>query len=473
MFSASAQRENNVWVFGDSCRIDFQDTLNPIISHINCYSFEASASISDKESNLLLFLNSPGYWTGDGFHGRIMNGFGEVVENGDSVNVDCSATNGALFLPIPGSNAQYYFFSITLLPVLNCCLEYSIVDMKLNNGHGKIITKNILLSSNVQEKLLAIKHGNGRDWWVITHRNFSNQFVKYLVTPDGISSPYIQSIGDTLVSVVSESSVTANGDKICLVSSDGHLSYYDFDRCSGQLSNWVQLGNPPFNSSNYYYGCEFSPDGKRLYVQRWDLAAGPEASSVIQYSTTALNPQNSMTCIFMNNQSPLSQMELGPDKKIYISCFAFDTSTNNLSVIVNPNDSSLLCNIQPYTISLDANNCFFGLPNMPHYNLGALSGSECDTISIDTITVKPDTAFSFMIFPIISNKEFQLSITGAKSCANVSVYNMLGQLVYDTLLTPDNYFIHHNLSLVNFSSQVYIVSVRVNNLILNQRIIKQ
>lgn len=50
------------------------------------------------------------------------------------------------------------------------------------------------------EKLQAVKHANGRDWWLLTRNRIdtdlnASAFVRFLITPDGISEPYSQNYG--------------------------------------------------------------------------------------------------------------------------------------------------------------------------------------------------------------------------------------------------------------------------------------
>ncbi|MBK9423418.1 MAG: hypothetical protein IPN54_04670 [Bacteroidetes bacterium] len=45
---------------------------------------------------------------------------------------------------------------------------YSIIDMKGDGGLGSVTQKNVqLLNFLMVDCILAIKHGNGRDWWLM------------------------------------------------------------------------------------------------------------------------------------------------------------------------------------------------------------------------------------------------------------------------------------------------------------------
>ena len=56
--------------------------------------------------------------------------------------------------------------------------------MSANGGLGEVIQKNVQLHNyKSADGLTAIKHGNGRDWWIINRRwnNINNTFYKYLI----------------------------------------------------------------------------------------------------------------------------------------------------------------------------------------------------------------------------------------------------------------------------------------------------
>ncbi|MBK9637877.1 MAG: hypothetical protein IPO63_08675 [Bacteroidetes bacterium] len=47
-------------------------------------------------------------------------------------------------------------------------LYYNIVDLKLQNGLGEVTQKNIQIDPSPRnDGLMAVKHGNGKDWWLV------------------------------------------------------------------------------------------------------------------------------------------------------------------------------------------------------------------------------------------------------------------------------------------------------------------
>ena len=159
----SQNRDYN-WCFSDSCGIRFTDTsanLFPCVfsgAQVGPGS-ECAASISDENGVLLFYTN--GVWLWDSSD--------QLMPQGTGLYSNVSTTQGALIVPKPDDSIEYYLFSLYAHPDYHG-LYYSIVNMELNNGYGDIEPgiKNIRIdSSNVAEKLSAIRHANGRDWWVI------------------------------------------------------------------------------------------------------------------------------------------------------------------------------------------------------------------------------------------------------------------------------------------------------------------
>ncbi|MBI5540759.1 MAG: hypothetical protein HY951_11910 [Bacteroidia bacterium] len=316
-------------------------------------------------------------------------------------------------------------------------LYFSIVDLSYNNGLGKVTTKNSLLynTNEVAEKLIAVRHANGRDWWLIFHQRNTDVFVKYLILNDVILGPFTQVIGSAYTSSfggdMGEMVASADGDKIVATNLWGVIDLFDFDRCTGTLSNWVDLG---YNHFINYSGCAFSPKGNRLYIT--------QADSLFQFDLTATSIVNSRQTIWVNpypNDHDICQMQLGPDGKIYIANVSgtsfpntiFDTINMNLSVINEPNGLGTACYFQPNSFYLGGRRSYAGLPNMPNYNLGALEGSPCDTITqVESIKIK-DKSGEALVFPNPAREFLTVSTQNSIQGASISISDLFGVVVYE------------------------------------------
>ena len=182
-----AQKEDRVWVFQDSICIDFNNLSAPVVSHIALNSYnsngENNASIANDSGSLV-------FYTGPSVNViisscEIRGANSQVIPNGDSIVSGMSMTQGLLYIPFVSDSSKYYLFYINLMspPFLQTKGLYcAIIDKTLNGGFGSCVQKNqLILLDTLCEKLTAIKHGNGSDWWLITHKLHSNKFYKFLI----------------------------------------------------------------------------------------------------------------------------------------------------------------------------------------------------------------------------------------------------------------------------------------------------
>ena len=461
-----AQKEDRNWVFGDSIRIDFNNLSNPQLKFAESVNNEMNASISNKEGSLKLYLSNQSPF---GVYQNIRNDSNAIISNGDSIKSHFSATNVVIFIPFINDTNRYYFFTIGVQqPLFGFKLFYSIIDFS-QGSNSEIFVKNIMIQDSISEKLLAIKHGNGKDWWIISNKRNSNNFVKFLLTPNGIEGPYYQTIGSQLFSEPGEIATNIDGNKVAVIGFLGNIDVYDFDRCTGELSNYLELGTAPYNVLTLgwsYYGCCFSPDGNRFYVGRLNDSAAI-FSDLLQYTLNSSNPLQTKTKILDSVPFLIAQMELGPDEKIYIAGAQDyggidDSAYKFLSVINNPNDSGLACNLDLYSFYLGGHKTHFGLPNMPNYNLGKLVGSPCDTVtSIQNENLK--TKSSVRIFPNPTTEQFTIGVLRQAQHDNNEIEIEITDIFGREIFHSTNNLKSQIINLKSFSSGIYFVKIYMND----------
>jgi len=165
-----AQKEANIWYFGDKAGIDFNSGSPVALLDGALNTLEGCASISDSNGNLQFYTDGSTIWTKD--H--------SVMSNGTGLNGNFSSTQSAIIIPKPDASDIYYVFTVDFQGEPNG-LQYSEIDMTLNSGLGAVTsTKNVLLLTPVLEKLTAIKHSNNdKKWWelVIKIKNHENEFL--------------------------------------------------------------------------------------------------------------------------------------------------------------------------------------------------------------------------------------------------------------------------------------------------------
>ena len=259
-FLATAQYDAIQWRFGKFSGLDFNSNPPAQVANSAMFTIEGCSSISDSNGNLLFYSDGTKIW--DQTNNVMANGSG-LLGNGPSYT-----SQAALIVKQPQSQSLYYVFTLDDIGGANG-LMYSMVDMSLAAGMGSVTTKNVPLASPSCEKLAAINHCNGNDVWILTHDLVGNDFRAFLITSTGINTvAVITSFSNTGISyLIGDMKFSPDGSKVILAAQSttasnftGGFELYDFDNSTGILSNRVVLA-----STNFAYGCEFSPDSKKVY----------------------------------------------------------------------------------------------------------------------------------------------------------------------------------------------------------------
>jgi len=133
-FSAMAQNETNIWYFGQNAGLDFNSGPPVVITDGALNTGEGCSVISDEEGNLLFYTDGILVW--DKTHTQMTNGYDLMGH--------ISSSQSALIVSKPGTNTNYYIFTVDAQFGLNG-LRYSEVDMTQRGGLGDVLvaTKNI------------------------------------------------------------------------------------------------------------------------------------------------------------------------------------------------------------------------------------------------------------------------------------------------------------------------------------------
>lgn len=449
ILNAQTKRANN-WITGYSGnKVNF--TNNNIITSQGIYfPFKyfstGSSNISDTSGNLIL--------ASDGFN--VYNASGSYIDGGDTLvpndlynyyDGHTILSQSSLFLPMD-SNIYYFitpaFSNLQFADCLsnnNCYFDlllYSIIDMNANGGAGKVTERMVPLMENAnlrKTQMMACKHGNGKDWWLLKQEGDNADVHTFLFTQDTVYDKGVQAFAQPnwgVWDLRGQSTFNSDGSMYASTSdgsgtlaSLGLVFLADFDRCHGLLSNPRVLDMPwgLFNPNDTVLldkqsvGLAFSPDNKYLYVasvnniyqydlqdNTWFHVAGRDSTAFASYET----------------------MYNGPDGRIYIG--NFHGTSKQMSRIDNPDVKGASCNFCPRCLRLDSlgANAYVGTPPcMPDYGLGAkvcwpLSMSEFENLKMSELEVYPNPSSTIFY---IKNKH------GKKK----ELYNYIGQLILTTM----------------------------------------
>lgn len=392
---------------------------------------------------------------------------GNIIENGDSLvpfkiytqNAfpASTLTQGSIILP-KGSNGLYYVFTPTMTDsayetyvvgqqpkVPFDLFQYHIVDMNANGGLGKVVQKNIPLLTNVEMSktgMMACKHANGYDWWLLKQALDSNVIYTFLATKDNVVLDTIQRFPLPrfgYYDLAGQSCFGNKGDKYAFacggVNSNGaKLFIADFDRCYGILSNVKEIIQPLHNTNSYLdtlypgekdtliRGLCFSPNDSFLYVScgyniyQYDY-------NVMDSSLAWYHIKNGMDTTFQQF-AEYGQMQLAPDGRIYIG--KRDGGGFSNSVIDKPNVKGIGCEFCRKCIRCDTCDYTQSFANMPNFNLGAL-GSVCPPLGVHEVVKEK---MDIVVYPNPSSDKTQ--IKNAKYQSKKELYNSVGQLMLAT-----------------------------------------
>ena len=431
----SSQKENFNWIIGTPpVEMNFTDTNFTYNNSFHQTSgldfFNTSFTQNDSAGNLLYYTNGA----------EIYDRNGNLMENGSGLNpssylsslINSGSGNGFLQAAIgikkPGSDSLYYLFHFgasdncpgyPLNAALICKLFVTTIDMYANNGLGKVIQKNqpIMQDSVITgTELTLLKHGNGRDWWLIKHGgNNDNIYYKFIITPQAITGPFIQHIGSfpkSYSGTFGTATISPDGTKFAGVTYAQGINIFDVDRCTGLFSNpvsFMALDSAIEDTFSEATSLAFSPNGRFLY------ACGNYF--IYQYDMTAADiPASRDTLITVNLFSSGDFrwlcMQLAADGKIYIGPYDW---SKFLSVITEPDSPGMTCNLRPYSVIMPcaSNDTFtcnsWAIPLLPQYRLPTMpiylanAGNDKESCKDSTVQLGSTTLVNQLIYTWSSN----------------------------------------------------------------------
>jgi hypothetical protein len=325
----------------------------------------------------------------------------------------------------------------------------------MNGGTGEVITKNSILFTGVlsPNRVTSCKHANGRDWWIIVVQAYGSEFYIFLVTPQGPFYSHSQSFGNRLGA--GQAVFSPDGTRYGDYGTDDDFEVWDFDRCTGILSNFRHV---IINDTMVGSGASFSPNSQYLY--------GSSSVYLYQIDASSNQPDTTLTTVAVwdgtySPNPPFSTLffiqQLGNDGKIY--CTPGNT-TLAMHVIDTPDSSGLDCNVIQHAIALPTFNVT--VPNHPNYNLGPLIGSGCDTLSsINELYTNAPLQLNVFPNPVITNEiEITYSLEQNK-VGYLEIINATGQILFRRTLPQ--WSSYQKLNLPKLSNGIYLMRLKSGN----------
>ena len=372
VINSYSQSEAANWYFGYGGGIRFNQSTNTITSLNDGLLFtnEGCTSISDDSGDLLFYTDGTKIW----------NKNHQVMTNGNGLYGDSSSTQSAIIVPKPNDPNIYYIFTVdNSLNNVNHGLNYSEIDITLDNGLGAITKKNINLLQESSEKITAVlKDCITNSIWVLSfasengNSGLFNTYHAFEVNNTGINPISVKSTFTNLSVNDARGYLKLSPDDTKVASanvSDG-LYLYDFDASTGIVNNQQSLS---INGvSKFPYGVEFSPNSQLLYVHASNdffslISAENEDpanhhSVLVQYNLSATNIQNSAV-VLDNRNLYRGGLQLGPNEKIYRALSkTYNEGIPYLGVINNPDNIGAETNYIHYGINIFPNLSAQGLP---------------------------------------------------------------------------------------------------------------
>lgn len=474
IINAQENKRNNFWAVGYDpvVKFDFNLTIQiDTVLNVNmpvvpgCGIKSSSSTISDTNGNLLFFSNGFILYDKDGYgiengtyvncpHGNILNNYYGGASLFDQTSIILPKKGNTYYVFSTGMSdsvaTNYLNHVYTEFDVLN----YSIVDMDSNAGKGKVVNKNVVLADKQHywnTAMQAVKHSNGKDWWLVKADCINNRYQEFLVKEDTILGPYYQyitNIGDWCVSY-SELYFSNDGSKMASsiygkvengLNSRNRVDIYDFDRCDGTLT-FKKYYMTPYDTSSYpnndfKNGICFSPNDSLLYMSNLYTIYQIDLYDTNTYNAVFIHgPDTSIA-----NFPWYHTLAIAPDGKMYIGN---DNGTRKyMSYIDSPNVKGLGCGFvsqgvwQPYTNLKSP-------PNMPNYGLGKDTSVVCWPLASSEIR---DVRDEMEVYPNPASSIFYIKNKIGKK---KELYNFIGELMCTT--TNDE------IDISSFSRGVYFL----------------
>ena len=360
-----AQKHDYNWLIGYVTVT--QETANSNGMRIDFNGDQVQATIFTKEQSL--YLTSLAYSDAEGALQLYSPGCaffdenGVLFENGSDIHAgpffchgdsdsDYPANQGMLALPTSDPDIVTVFYNEEIIAqdtsgvYIYVNVLKALLDIRQNIVLSKKETVLDSLSGNI---LSATKHANGQDWWIINQDYFTNEYKCLLISEGEVIDTVSTFIGNPIVAHgAQQSNFSPDGTMFARFNPSDELQLYDFDRSTGQLSNFRFIDVPStLEGTLHTGGLSFSGSSRFLYVNdalgiwQYDLEANNLTDSGVQVAErdTFISDLDGF-----GNPTPtfFYRMALAPDCRIYMSS---RNGVDRIYMIMEPEQKGVACNV--------------------------------------------------------------------------------------------------------------------------------
>lgn len=356
--SLFAQKEGNNWLFGTNAGLTWNSTVTKSATTIyggtgsanitvpanlsspNMITTEGCFAYSDKNGQLLFYSQGSRLWRGN--HTEV---------SGDPMTGNFSSAQSGIVFPYPGKTNQYIAVTLPWGADADPKLAYTVIQAS-SGSNATVLSRNTLLKGGkgdlITESVQAIRHANGTDFWIIapgcpkrTGASDPNTYLNvWKVTSGGVASTVPEKIIQLPRAVRASSKgylkFSSGGNYFAWGTwTEGVLFYGRFNSATGDFSSIKYIDR---GENDNFYGVEFSPTGKYLYVSP---ATSSGRSKIVERFNfeQLLNNSNTTTDGIITNSyagTYMGALQLGVDGRIY----AVENNTSHLYIIDQPDSQT-------------------------------------------------------------------------------------------------------------------------------------
>lgn len=242
-------------------------------------------------------------------------------------------------------------------------LYYSVLEMNFPAATGRLLIKNQPLIKFPLDRVMLVKHANGKDTWVIGHPWDSAHYSAFLVTDEKIYPPVNTVIGPPAGqpsnNIRSSVAVSPDGKMLAASGSASYVELYDFNNSTGELSNYRTITL----TKEYVTSLCFSPDNSKLYIAVSDTKVCDSYAKIYQVNFDESNLDKSR---FEVKSYPARRLELGlaKDNHIWIKGATYPGIQGAFyDLIMYPNQPKNACAIKERHLLIGFQSFFPNIPN--------------------------------------------------------------------------------------------------------------